>query len=120
MANRKKEDNFKNKVALVGSITFKKFRRTAKAQHVLNLSVNTKNHRNNFTKINCVLWDKDAEALNTQIETIRPEIDDNERIDDGVLVKLVGELQQSEYEDKNGINRVVTSILVTQYKLLEG
>ena len=120
MTNRKKEDNFKNKVALVGSITFKKFRRTAKAQHVLNLSVNTKNHRNNFTKINCVLWDKDAEALNTQIETIRPEVEDNERIDDGILVKLVGELQQSTWEDKKGVERVSTSILVAQYKLLEG
>jgi len=115
-----KTERYKNKVALIGDIQFKTLRKTAKGKYVLNLRVSTRNSRKNYTKIMVTFWDKQAEDLNTQIETVMPTVEDSERIEGGLLIKLTGELQQSDWEDKKGNKRTTISILGKQFKLLEG
>lgn len=116
----KKSDRYKNKVAMIGDITYKRFTKTTKGKYVINIIVNTKNSRNGFSKVKVEFWNNQAKELNDQIETILPNVEDGERIDGGLLVKLVGEMKEENWKDKKGNSRSKISISGQNYKLLEG
>jgi len=116
----KKSDRYKNKVALIGDIMLKRFKRTTTGKHVINIVVNTKNSRNNFSRITVEFWNAMAEKLNDEIETIVPNVEDGVIIDNGLLVKIVGEIKENTWKDKKGNNRSKISISGEQFKLMEG
>ena len=104
MANEKNEneERFGNRMMLTGVVGNKRLTKTNTGKSVLNVYLRTKTSRGSYFGIGCEFWNKDAIAVNDQLNQMLPEVEDGERIaeNDSVIVTVQGELKENSWESK--------------------
>jgi len=114
-------DKCKNQIQIIGALKNKRFSRTVKGVSFLNLFINTKTKRGSFFSINVTFWDKIAEKLNDEIETILPDIEDGDSLDlnDTIFLKIAGELRENMWINNKKIEVKQMQITGKKYRIIE-